>query len=123
MNRDLSQETRHCVPGQPMSIVLPALAVAFAACCVWLAVRVFSRRDKLANWLAILVFVEAVAAYPLSSGPVIFLCMAFNRPDWAQSVLDVVYLPLDDALRGGPQWLWSAMLQYRYWWYKCGFML
>jgi hypothetical protein len=33
-----------------MSIVLPALAVAFAAFCVWLGVRIINRRERWAKW-------------------------------------------------------------------------
>jgi len=35
-----------------MTIVLPALAVVFAAFCVWLGVRVFNRRERWAMWTA-----------------------------------------------------------------------
>jgi hypothetical protein len=35
-----------------MSIVLPALAVGFAAFCVWLAVRIVNRRERWAIWTA-----------------------------------------------------------------------
>jgi hypothetical protein len=33
-----------------VTIILPALAVAFAAFCVWLAVRIFNRRERWAKW-------------------------------------------------------------------------
>jgi hypothetical protein len=33
-----------------MSIVLPALGIAFAAFCVWLGVRVYNRRERWAKW-------------------------------------------------------------------------
>jgi hypothetical protein len=33
-----------------MSIILPVLAVAFAAFCVWLVVRIFNRRERWAKW-------------------------------------------------------------------------
>jgi hypothetical protein len=33
-----------------MSIVVPTLAVAFAAVCVWLGVRVYNRRERWAKW-------------------------------------------------------------------------
>jgi hypothetical protein len=36
-----------------MTIVLPALAIAFAAFCVWLAVRVYNRRERWAKWTAL----------------------------------------------------------------------
>jgi len=31
-------------------IILPALSVAFAACCVWLTVRIVNRRERWAKW-------------------------------------------------------------------------
>jgi hypothetical protein len=33
-----------------MTILLPALAVAFAAVCVWLTVRIVNRRERWAKW-------------------------------------------------------------------------
>lgn len=33
-----------------MTIVLPTLAVAFAAFCVWLTVRIYNRRERWATW-------------------------------------------------------------------------
>jgi len=50
-----------------MTIALPALAVAFAAFCVWLAVRIFNRRERWAKWTAIGLIVAL--AYPASFGP------------------------------------------------------
>lgn len=35
-----------------MSILLPALSAAFAAFCVWLAVRIVNRREAWAKWTA-----------------------------------------------------------------------
>jgi uncharacterized membrane protein len=44
-----------------MSIVLPALAVAFGAFSVWLAVRIVNRRERWAKWLAVvLAFTSAL---------------------------------------------------------------
>ena len=33
-----------------MTILLPAIAVAFAASCVWLTMRIVNRRARWANW-------------------------------------------------------------------------
>ena len=39
-----------------MTIFLPTLAVAFAAFCVWLVVRIVNRRERWAKWtLAVVV--------------------------------------------------------------------
>jgi hypothetical protein len=52
-----------------MSIVLPALAVAFAAFCVWLGVRIYNRRERWAKWTAAGLVAVVVLVYPLSIGP------------------------------------------------------
>jgi hypothetical protein len=51
-----------------MTIVLPALAVAFAAFCVWLTVRVVNRRERWAKWTLAAV-VGLPLLYVLSFGP------------------------------------------------------
>lgn len=43
-----------------MIIVLPALAVAYAAVCVWLAVRIINRREKWASWTAVALLVVSI---------------------------------------------------------------
>jgi hypothetical protein len=43
-----------------MTIFLPTLAVAFAAFCVWLTVRVVNRRERWAIWSAAIVIALAV---------------------------------------------------------------
>ena len=50
-----------------MTIILPAVGVAFAALCVWLCVRIVNRRDRRANWIALALL---ILAYPMSFGPV-----------------------------------------------------
>jgi hypothetical protein len=55
-----------------MTILLPALAVAFAALCVWLGVRVYNRRDRWAKWTLAAVVVLPVL-YIGSSGPMTML--------------------------------------------------
>ena len=54
-----------------MSIVLPALAVAFGAFCVWLFVRIVNRRERWAKW--VLAALIVVLSYPLGFGPVCWL--------------------------------------------------
>jgi hypothetical protein len=59
-----------------MTILVPALAVAFVAVCVWLTVRVVNRRERRAKWtLAVLIGLPVV--YVLSFGPV---CWITTRP-------------------------------------------
>jgi hypothetical protein len=55
-----------------MEIVLPALAVAFAAFCVWLAVRIINRRDRWAKWTLAAV-VGLPVLYVASFGPACWL--------------------------------------------------
>jgi hypothetical protein len=79
-----------------MSILLPALAVAFAAFCVWLAVRIVNRRTppKLKP-LMITAVVVAVVAYPLSIGPVAYLVLTGRLPEQCMWI----YRPLVFASR------------------------
>jgi len=46
-----------------MSIVLPALAVAFAAFCIWLALRIVNRRERWAKWTLAVVVGLPIEAY------------------------------------------------------------
>lgn len=52
-----------------MSIVPPALAVGFAAFCVWLGVRIINRKERWAKWMLAAVLATAFVCYPLSVGP------------------------------------------------------
>ena len=54
------------MPG--MAIILPALAVAFAAFCVWLTVRIVNRRERWAKWTLAAV-VSLPVLYVASYGP------------------------------------------------------
>jgi hypothetical protein len=81
-----------------MSIVLPALAVAFAAFCVWLGVRIVNRRERWAKWTAVVV-VALLVGYPLSFGPAFGLVENNALP---RRGLDCVYLPFV-ALIANPQ--------------------
>ena len=51
-----------------MAFVLPALAVAFAAFCIWLTVRIVNRREQWAKWTLAAV-VGLPVLYVLSFGP------------------------------------------------------
>ncbi|HEY3965188.1 MAG TPA: hypothetical protein VGM05_11605 [Planctomycetaceae bacterium] len=55
-----------------MTILLPVLAVVFAAFCVWLTVRIVNRRERWAKWtLAGAVGVPVL--YVASFGPIVWL--------------------------------------------------
>ena len=52
-----------------MTIFLSALGVAFAACCVWLTVRIVNRRERWAKRTLATVLVSLPMLYLLSFGP------------------------------------------------------
>jgi hypothetical protein len=55
-----------------VNIIVPALAVAFAAFCVWLGVRIFNRRERWAKWtLAVTIMLPVL--YVVSIGPASWL--------------------------------------------------
>ena len=75
-----------------MSIILPALAVAFAAFCVWLTVRIVNRRERWAKWTAAAMAV--VILYVLSIGPSAWLVGDAKPGDWSWSAYHAAYYPL-----------------------------
>jgi hypothetical protein len=72
-----------------MGIVLPTLASAFAAFCVWLGVRIFNRRERWAKWTAVGMVVMLV--YPLGFGPA---CWISSRTDTGAGPVAFVYQPV-----------------------------
>lgn len=72
-----------------MTIILPALAVAFAAVCVWLAVRIVNRGERWAKWTASALIL--MLAYPLSFGPA---CAMVERSWLPMFVVAWLYDPL-----------------------------
>jgi hypothetical protein len=73
-----------------MSIILPTLAVAFAAFCVWLGVRVYNRRERWAKWTAVALTFSAVA-YLISIGPA---CWISSKLNCGTDILARCYSPL-----------------------------
>lgn len=76
--RQILQLVRFDLPGSEMSIVLPILAVAFAAFCVWLAVRIVNRGERWAKWTLVGTTVSIPVLCVGSLGPVCWK-MAPNR--------------------------------------------
>ena len=70
-----------------MSILVPALA--FAAFCIWLMVRIINRQERWAKWTAVLLVV--LAGYPLSFVPAIWIHPYL--PDPAQDAVRWIYEP------------------------------
>jgi hypothetical protein len=111
-----------------MTILLPALAVAFAAFCVWLGVRIVNRRERWAKWTLAAV-IGLPVLYVASFGPACWWFSRSFRPtaDWAcqsptpirivPSIYSPVILthmhmppPLKHAIRWyatrGGEWVW-----------------
>jgi hypothetical protein len=60
-----------------MTILLASMAVAFAALCVWLGVRIVNRRERWAKWTLVGAIVGVPTLYVLSFGPA---CWWFTIP-------------------------------------------
>src|SRR5260370_22013257 len=73
------------------------LAVAFAALCVWLAVRIVNRRERWAKQAAIIMALMLVQ-YPLSIGPAHCLAWGLHSESFSRTA-DVVYGPVVGACK------------------------
>jgi len=71
-------------------MILPVLAVAFAAFSVWLTVRIVNRRERWAKWTLVGAIVGVPLLYILSFGPA---CWWFTIPS-SQSGDDPFGVPL-----------------------------
>jgi hypothetical protein len=96
-----------------MAVAFIIVWVSLAAICLWLAIRVFNRRERWAKW--ILGFVVALIAYPLSLGPVAFLDNRDFLPNWLVPMMDVIYAPLFFLL-GTSEEIAKIWLRYRDLW-------
>jgi|GEM_PF-5234285 len=81
-----------------MTLLLPTLAVAFAALCVWLTVRIVNRRERWAKW-TLAALVASMLLYPLSVGPAAALLTRQLRahpagPEWPLTAYTRAYAPL-----------------------------
>jgi membrane-bound metal-dependent hydrolase YbcI (DUF457 family) len=74
-----------------MTIILPTLAVAFAALCVWLTVRIVNRQRQ-AKWAVMAGALTAL--YVASFGPA---CWVNMRVPALRPMLDEVYSPIIHA--------------------------
>lgn len=73
-----------------MTILIPALAVAFAAFCTWLTVRIVNRRERWAKWTLTLV-VGLPVLYVASFGPA---CWIEARHGARRTFVTTAYAPL-----------------------------
>jgi hypothetical protein len=79
-----------------MTILIVTLAVGGGACCIWLGVRVYNRRERWAKWTLSLVAGLPVF-YLLSFGPACWLAARlplFNARPIPLSFVATVYSPL-----------------------------
>jgi hypothetical protein len=95
-----------------MMIILPALAVAFAAVCVWLGVRVYNRRERWAkSMLALCVGLPML--YVASFGPACWWTAPRFYPTIGPARLAPrIYLPLDHIRSRGPKIVGAALNWY-----------
>jgi hypothetical protein len=106
-----------------MDFALSIFAVAFAAFCVWLTVRIINRRERWAKWtLAAVVGVPVL--YVVSFGPVCWwLAKPHEMPGYNGGTLHMIardilpyapreYWPMGWAAQNGPNWLHRSIQWY-----------
>jgi hypothetical protein len=94
-----------------MSIILTALAVAFAAFCVWLTLRIVNRRERWAKRTAVAMAVCLPVLYVLSVGPEVWLLTNGIISESVAEEFVPFYAPLNwidshapDTFRAGLHW-------------------
>jgi hypothetical protein len=80
-----------------MAVALSIVAIAYAALCVWLTVRIVNRKDRWAKRIALWL----VAAYPIS-----FLLMYLAR---SRNVISVRFVNQAEVLYRPLIWLWMTI--------------
>ncbi|MBI3866707.1 MAG: hypothetical protein HY290_32905, partial [Planctomycetia bacterium] len=91
-----------------MTILLPALAVIFAAVNVWLIVRIINRKERWAKW-TIAATLCLPALYVLSFGPA---CGLVERGTLNISNVAPVYRPILVVMLRGPNWMRRPLDEY-----------
>lgn len=102
-----------------MTFLLPILAVAFTALCVWLAVRIINRRERWAKWTLAAV-VALPVLYVASFGPACWLASQQVNPNHQNIKANhalVIYCPLATAIRDAP---YSQIGRLLMWWMTLG---
>jgi hypothetical protein len=112
----------HPAPGNSFRInevVMGAFGVAFAAFGIWIAVRIFSRRERWAKWTAA-GMLALLLLYALSYGPWMWLTVHC----WQDiSLIDGYgfYAPLYwVAAHDKPRWVFGPYNAYLLWWLRLG---
>jgi hypothetical protein len=101
-----------------MTILLPALSVAFAAFCVWLTVRIVNRRERWAKWTLAGLLIGLPVFYVASFGVAIVIAATpadeFSDRDRSRHIWPKVYCPIGKLLVADPKYkaviLWYANL-------------
>jgi hypothetical protein len=97
-----------------MSIVLPALAVAFAAFCVWLTVRIVNRRERWAKWTLTAVLAVAFLGPPVSYPWAKGVLMTSPRAETMTELITLCSL-FERGLFSCPDFIGQAYLPYYVW--------
>lgn len=95
-----------------MSILLPAVVVAFAAFCVWLTVRIVNRRERWAKWTLAAVVFGLPVLYVASFGPACWV--AADQGQIAN--VPVVYWPIGASVPT-ERTMWGDFV---FWWGRLG---
>jgi hypothetical protein len=90
------------------SVVLPALAIAFAAFCVWLAVRIFNRRERWAK-RTLAAAVGLPALYVATFGPA---CWLAAKDEAFERIVSIVYHPVTLIWAYGPEPIQRRLFAY-----------
>jgi hypothetical protein len=99
-----------------MTILFPTLAIAFAAFCVWLTVRIVNRRERWAKWT--LAFVIGVPVlYVLSVGPAAWLNTRQLIPEPLNSARRHFYYPIHWLECNGPEPFDRVVTWYAHLWW------
>lgn len=94
-----------------MIILLSSLAVAFAALCVWLTVRIVNRRERWAKWM-----LAAVTGLPVlyvaSFGPACWIASHSSTEQLQGVMLSDFYLPIGWTMDHSPQFVVAIFRSY-----------
>lgn len=90
-----------------MTVALPTLAVAFAAFCVWLMVRIVNRRERLAKWMLAAV-VGLPVFYVASFGPACWITCR-NGPTNG-SLVRIIYCPIFWSMNSSSPACWRRAI-------------
>lgn len=100
-----------------MTIVIATLAVAFAAFCVGLTVRIVNRRERWAKWTLVGMSLVAAASYVLSYPWVVGVAIRNNDP--AIDRVIQFYTPIVGLVRHLPESIRSEYSSYNHWCPSC----